>query len=250
MGIKTLYVFLLFTGVSITTRAQFGNLIKDAEKKVDDIENNGGSKKGGSLSQSEISDGLRQALQVGAKNATGKVSVANGFLGDALIKVLMPPEAKKVESTLREVGMGQYVDDAILSMNRAAEDASGKALDIFVNAIKSMSIQDALSILNGGNDAATQYLKAKTTAQLTAAFKPVIQQSLDKVNATKYWATVFNTYNELPTTFNKVNPDLPSYVTERALNGVFVYIAQEEAKIRKDPAAQVTDLLKKVFGGK
>ena len=112
-----------------------------------------------------------------------------------------------------------------------------------------MSIQDALSILNGGNDAATQYLKAKTTAQLTSAFRPVIQQSLDKVNATKYWATVFNTYNELPTTFNKVNPDLPAYVTERALNGVFVYIAQEEAKIRKDPAAQVTDLLKKVFGG-
>ena len=249
MTIKAILAFVVLTGISVNANAQFGDYLKKAEKSAEDIGNNGGSKKGGSLSQSQISDGLRQALQIGAKNATGKVSVANGFFGDALIKVLMPPEAKKVENTLREVGMGQYVDDAILSMNRAAEDASGKALDIFVNAIKSMSIQDALSILNGGNDAATQYLKAKTTAQLTAAFRPVIQQSLDKVNATKYWATVFNTYNELPTTFNKVNPDLPAYVTERALNGVFVYIAQEEAKIRKDPAAQVTDLLKKVFGG-
>jgi len=146
------------------------------------------------------------------------------------------------------VGMGSYVDDAILSMNRAAEDASTKALDIFVDAIKNMSIQDAASILSGGDNAATEYLKAKTTASLTAAFRPIIQQSLDKVNATKYWATVFNTYNELPTTFKKVNPDLPAYVTERALNGVFVYIAKEEAKIRKDPAAQVTNLLKKVFG--
>ncbi len=250
MAIKGIWALAALLCVSVTSQAQFGNLIKDAEKKVDNIENSSGGKKGGSLSQSDISAGLKQALQVGAKNATGKVAVANGFFGDALIKVLMPPEAKKVENTLREVGMGQYVDDAILSMNRAAEDASGKALDIFVNAITSMSIQDALSILKGGDDAATQYLKAKTTAQLTAAFRPVIQQSLDKVNATKYWATVFNTYNELPTTFNKVNPDLPAYVTERAMNGVFVYIAKEEAKIRKDPAAQVTDLLKKVFGGK
>ena len=135
-----------------------------------------------------------------------------------------------------------------MSMNRAAEDASAKALDIFVDAIRNMSIQDAVSILNGGNDAATQYLKRTTSPALTRAFMPVIKQSLDKVNATQYWATVFDTYNKLPTTFKKVNPDLPAYVTERALNGVFVYIAQEEAKIRKDPNAQVTDLLKKVFG--
>ena len=244
---KTILALAIFTGVSLHSPAQ---LFKKYVNQAKGATNNNGNKKGSGLRQSDISEGLRQALQVGAKNATGKLSIQNGFFGDALIKVLMPPEAKKVESTLREVGMGQYVDDAILSMNRAAEDASGKALDIFVNAIKSMSIQDALSILNGGNDAATQYLKAKTTAQLTAAFRPVIQQSLDKVNATKYWHTVFTTYNELPTTFNKVNPDLPAYVTERALNGVFVYIAQEEAKIRKDPAAQVTDLLKKVFGSK
>ena len=247
---KVTFAVLILVAGTVRTQAQFRDMLNNAEKKVSDVEKGNGNKKGAGLSQSDISEGLKQALQVGAKNATGKVAVANGFFGDALIKVLMPPEAKKVESTLREVGMGSYVDDAILSMNRAAEDASGKALDIFVKAIVSMSIEDAVSILNGGNDAATNYLKAKTTASLTAAFKPVIQQSLDKVNATKYWATVFNTYNELPTTFKKVNPDLPSYVTERALNGVFVYIAQEEAKIRTNPAAQVTDLLKKVFGGK
>ena len=208
------------------------------------------TKKGGPLTQSEISDGLKQALQIGAKNATSQVSALNGFFGNSLIKVLMPPEAKKVESTLREVGLGSKVDEAILAMNRAAEDASGKALQIFIDAITSMTIQDALSILKGSNDAATQYLKTKTTASLTAAFKPVISASLDKVNATKYWSAVFTTYNKLPTTMHKVNPDLTAYVTERALNGVFVYIAEEEGKIRMNPAAQVTDLLKKVFGSK
>lgn len=244
----------IFLGIAVlvsiagTAGAQLFKQFEDkAQGALDGVSGKKGGK-GGKLTEADISAGLREALQVGAKNATGKVSAMDGFFGNALIKVLMPPEAKKVENTLREVGLGSQVDDAILSMNRAAEDASGKALQIFVNAITSMSIQDAVSILKGSNDAATQYLKAKTTASLTKAFRPVIQASLDKVNATKYWATVFNTYNELPTTFNKVNPDLPAYVTERALNGVFVYIAEEEGKIRKDPAAQVTDLLKKVFG--
>lgn len=219
--------------------------VNDAENAV----NNTKSKnKNGGLSNADITDGLRQALQIGAKNATGKVSAVNGFFGNALIKILMPPEAKKVENTLREIGLGNQVDNAILSMNRAAEDASAKALDIFVNAIKSMSIQDGLSILQGGNNAATNYLKSKTTAALTAAFRPIIEESLDKVNATKYWADVFNTYNDLPTTYKKVNPDLPGYVTGKALDGVFTYIADEEAKIRMNPAARVTDLLQKVFG--
>ncbi len=202
----------------------------------------------GTPTQSEITDGLREALQIGAKNATGKIATVNGFFGNALIKVLMPPEAKKVETTLRSIGLGDQVDDAILSMNRAAEDASGKALPIFINAIKGMSIQDGVAILKGGNNAATNYLKSKTSAQLTAAFRPVIQASLDRVNATKYWAIVFNTYNKLPTTFNKINPDLAAYVTQKALDGVFFYIADEEARIRMNPAARVTDLLKKVFG--
>jgi hypothetical protein len=245
---KVLLGIVLIGGTYGHANAQsFGDYLNKAKGAID---NKKGSSKGGALSESDISAGLKQALQVGAQNATGKVSAMNGFFGNSLIKVLMPPEAKKVENTLRSIGMGSKVDDAILAMNRAAEDASGKALQIFINAITSMSIQDAVGILRGGNDAATQYLKAKTTASLVSAFKPVIQASLEKVNATRYWSMVFTTYNRLPTTYNKVNPDLPSYVTDRALNGVFVYIAQEEGKIRTNPAAQVTDLLKKVFGGK
>ncbi len=245
-------IFLSATLLSAISVASQGQILRDY---VNDAQHAVGTftkktKGSGALTEADISAGLKQALQVGAQNATNKVSVANGFFGNALIKVLMPPEAKKVENTLRQIGMGSQVDKMILTMNRAAEDASSKAVPIFVNAITSMSIQDAMTILKGGNDAATQYLKQKTTASLTAAFRPVVAQSLDKVNATKYWADVFNIYNDLPTTFKKVNPDLTGYVTERALNGLFVYIADEESKIRLNPAARVTDLLKKVFGSK
>ncbi len=244
---KAAVIIGLLTGASSIAHAQvLRDYISDADKTFQKVKS-GNKSGGGSLSSADISAGLKQALQLGAQNATGKVSAVNGFFGNALIKVLMPPEAKKVENTLREFGLGSQVDDAILTMNRAAEDASAKALPIFINAIKNMSIQDGLAILKGGNNAATNYLKQKTTAALTAAFRPVIEESLEKVNATKYWSTVFTTYNELPTTFNKINPDLAAYVTERALNGVFVYIADEEQKIRLDPAARVTDLLKKVF---
>jgi len=246
--IRGIFVITILSGISANTYGQaFRDYTNDAGRTLEGIKNKN-SNGNGSLSQADISDGLRQALQIGAQNATKKISAVDGFFGNALIKVLMPPEAKKVENTLRQAGMGDYVDHAILSMNRAAEDASSRALSIFVDAIKNMSIQDALSILNGGNNAATNYLKTKTTASLTAAFRPIIQESLDKTDATKYWAQVFDTYNSMPTTFKKVNPDLPAYVTERALNGVFFYIADEEAKIRKNPAAQVTDLLRKVFG--
>ncbi len=210
--------------------------------------NNGGI--GSNLSNNEIVSALRQALEIGTKNASGRLNVTNGFFGNALIKVLMPPEARQIESTLRSLGMGAQVDKAILSMNRAAEDASGKAVPIFVNAITSMSIQDGLSILQGGQGAATNFLKNRTTAALTSEFRPVIQNSLNKVGATRYWADIVNIYNRLPTVRNKVNPDLAGYVTERALNGLFVTIADEENKIRIDPASRVTDLLKKVFGSK
>jgi hypothetical protein len=162
----------------------------------------------------------------------------------------MPPEAQKVESTLRSFGFGQVVDKAILSMNRAAEDAAGKAAPIFINAIRNMNIQDGVNILRGGNGAATSFLRSSTTGALTQAFRPVIQGSLAKVGATAYWGDVMRVYNGLPTTRNKVNPDLTAYVTERALNGLFINIADEEAKIRTNPTARISDLLKKVFGAK
>lgn len=203
---------------------------------------------GGNVTNSEVIAALKQALEIGANNAGGQLSNVNGYFGNQLIKILMPPEAKKVENSLRQIGMGDQVDKAILAMNRAAEDAAKKAAPIFVSAIKRISIQDGLNILRGGDGAATNFLKQRTTQELTNAFRPVIQQSLAKVDATKYWAQVFTIYNKLPTTYNKINPDLTDYVTERALEGLFTTIAQEENKIRKDPAARVTDLLKKVFG--
>jgi hypothetical protein len=205
-------------------------------------------KGGGSpLSTDEIVSGLKEALSVGANNSTGKLSAADGFLKDAAVKLLMPPEAQKVEKTLRSVGAGKLVDDAILSLNRAAEDASKSAAPIFLGAIKNMSIQDALGILKGTDTAATSYLRGATSAQLTAAFKPIIDASLEKVGATKYWTAVFEKYNKLPTTFNKVNTDLSGYATQKALDGIFYYVADEEKKIRTNPAARVTDILKKVF---
>jgi hypothetical protein len=203
-----------------------------------------GTKSGG-LTNDEVVSGLKEALQVGTDRGTQKLSAVDGFFKDAVIKILMPPEAQKVEKTLRSVGLGKQVDDAILSMNRAAEDAAKSAAPIFINAIKGMTIQDAFGILKGGDFAATNYLKDKTTAQLTEAFRPVIENSLKKVNATKYWNTVFTSYNKFSS--EKVNPDLPAYVTEKALSGIFYQVGQEEQKIRKDPVARTTDILKKVF---
>lgn len=200
------------------------------------------------LSNSDIVAGLKEALRIGSQNAGNKLSVQNGYFGNALVKIVMPPEAQKIENTLRSVGLGSVADKAILAMNRAAEDAAKQAAPIFINAITSMSIQDGMQILTGGNNAATNFLKSRTTAALTAAFSPVIKNSLDKVNAPQLWNTVFSTYNSLPLSQNKVNTDLTGYVTERALNGLFVTIAQEEQKIRTNPAAQVTSILQKVFG--
>lgn len=202
------------------------------------------------LSNNDIVSGLKEALRIGAQNAGNKLSATNGFFGNTLIKILMPPEAKQVESTLRSVGLGSVADKAILAMNRAAEDAAKQAAPIFINAITSMSIQDGVQILTGGNNAATNYLKSKTTAALVSAFSPVIKNSLDKVNATQIWNTVFTTYNSLPLVQKKVNTDLTGYVTDRALSGLFITIGQEEQKIRTDPAAQVTNILQKVFGRK
>jgi hypothetical protein len=197
------------------------------------------------LSNEEIIGGLKEALQVGAKKGTAKLSSVDGFFKDAVIKILMPEEAKKAEKTLRNMGLGKQVDNAILSMNRAAEDAAKSAAPIFINAIEGMSFQDALSILRGGDNAATTYLKDKTTISLIEAFRPVIENSLTKVDATKYWNSLFTTYNKFSS--EKVNTDLSAYVTEKALTGIFYQVAQEEQKIRKDPFARTSDLLKKVF---
>lgn len=201
---------------------------------------------GGDVSESEIVSGLKEALTIGTQNSSKQLSAVDGFFANAAIKILMPPEAQKVESTLRNFGLGSLVDKAILSMNRGAEEAAKSAAPIFLNAIQQMTITDAIGILQGGDFAATNYFKDKTTSALIAAFKPVINDALKKTDATKYWSDVFTAYNKFAST--PVNTDLAAYVTGKAIDGIFYDVGLEEQKIRKDPAARVTDLLKKVFG--
>lgn len=242
---------LSFCSLQAQTRSNTVNSILNGIRGASSgTSTNGSNGSISSLSSADIIAGLKEALNIGAKNAGSKLSNTNGFFGNALIKILMPEEAKRVESTLRSVGMGNLVDKAILSMNRAAEDASAKAVPIFIDAIKGITITDGLAILRGGNGAATNFLKQRTSVALTNAFKPVIQNSLSKVNATALWSNVFTTYNRLPTTRSKVNPDLTGYVTDRALVGLFTTIAEEENKIRTNPAARVSSILEKVFGAK
>lgn len=232
--------------ITISSQAQFKNILKkDSSGKsgLDKMIQKTSSK--GGLSNDEVVQGLKEALNVGANNASKQLSSIDGFFKDAAIKILMPEEAQKAEKKLRSLGMGKLVDDAILSMNRAAEDAAKSAAPIFVNAVKQMSIQDAFGILKGGDFAATNYLKDKTTSPLTEAFRPVIEASLKKVDATKYWNTVFTTYNKFSS--DKVNPDLSAYVTEKSLAGIFHQVGLEEQKIRKDPMARTSEILKKVF---
>ncbi|HMX35939.1 MAG TPA: DUF4197 domain-containing protein [Ferruginibacter sp.] len=235
-------ILLLVTLFSVSVNAARSQVLKDVLNKVTK------STQGSNLSNDDIVSGLKEALRVGTDSSTKKLSKMDGFFKDAAVKILMPEEAKKVERTLRNFGMGSLVDKAILSMNRAAEDAASGVGTIFWDAIRQMSITDGLKILRGGNYAATDYLKSMTTKQLTEKFRPVIETSLAKTEATKYWKDLFTAYNR----FSKdpVNTDLTAYVTERALAGLFLQIGQQEQKIRKDPAAQVTDILKKVFGSK
>lgn len=199
------------------------------------------------LSNEEIIKGLKEALSIGTDSAAKKLNRTDGFFANAALKILMPDEAKRAESTLRKAGLGSLADKAILSMNRAAEDAAGGIAPIFIDAIKQMTVTDGLKILQGGDFAATEFLKSTTTAKLTQKMRPVIEASLAKVNADAYWRDVFSTYNKLSFSKTPVNTDLSAYVTEKAMTGIFFSIGQQEQKIRKDPAAQVTALLKKVF---
>jgi len=243
---------ILFAAVYFVCYAVAGQGLLDKLKKQTEKDSSGilsGVSKslggGSSLSNAEIIDGLKEALKVGTDSSLFHLSKLDGFFSNAAIKILMPPEAKKVESTLRNLGMSSLVDKAILSMNRAAEDAASGVSGIFRDAIMKMTISDGLSILRGGNHAATDYLKKATSASLREKMAPVIKNSLNKVNATEYWKDVFSAYNRFSA--SKVNTDLTAYVTEKAMDGIFFSVAEEEQKIRQDPAARVTDLLKKVF---
>ncbi len=212
------------------------------------------------LTEQEVIQGLKEALRVSTDTAVSVVSKTNGFFKNQAIKILLPPEAKvimdnKDNSMLKAIGVTKLIDNVILRMNRSAENASKQAAPIFVNAIKAMSIQDAFSILHGADNAATEYFKKKTSQDLFNAFKPTIKQALDKplvanISTTKSWNTLTSKYNKVAPLINKptVNTDLVNFVTQKTIDGLFVKLAEQEKKIRKDPIARVTDILKRVFG--
>lgn len=203
----------------------------------------------GGVTEAEAGAGIKEALGQGLTKAVLNLNKTDGFFGDAVYKILMPQDAQKVVNTLRDLGLGNLVDKAILAINRGAEDAVGYAKPIFVDAIKSMTLNDAIGLVRNGDTSATHFFRVKTTDRLIAAFLPVIQSSLDKVNATKYYGDVINTYNNFPTTFKKINPDLTSFVTLKATDALFALVAKEELNIRQNFAARTSDLLRKVFGG-
>ncbi|MVN22838.1 DUF4197 domain-containing protein [Mucilaginibacter arboris] len=199
-------------------------------------------------SDQEISTGIKEALQQGIVKSSDQLSAVNGFFGNAAVKILFPPEAQKAENTLRKLGLNKLCDNVILSLNRAAEDAAKEAKPIFISALKQMSVKDAANILLGPSDAATQYFKRTTTDSLAAKFRPVVHNSLNKVGATQYYNQAATSYNKVPFNRNKVDPDIENYVTQKAISGLFVEIAQQELQIRQNlPSSRSTALLQKVF---
>jgi hypothetical protein len=218
----------------------------DLGKTVNDINK---SVSQGSLSNQEIIDGLKQALTIGSQNSATAASKVDGYFKNPVIKIPFPPQAQKMEKQLRSLGMNKEVDKFVLTINRAAEEAAKQAAPVFVEAVKGMTITDGLSILRGKDTAATNYLRQKTATSLHDKFKPIIRTATQKVEVTKYWNPLITTYNAIPFV-DKMNPDLEEYITQKALGGLFYLVSQEEIKIRKDPQARVTDLLKKVFATK
>ncbi len=206
-----------------------------------------GRAQGAGLDEGTIASGLKDALSVGTRNAVGLLSRLNGYFGNEAVKILMPENIRKATELAGKMGFQKQVDEFILSMNRAAEKAAPKAVSYFADAIKGMSIQDARRILSGGDTAATEYFRSKTSSKLYDEFKPSISQSMNQVGVTHAYNAMMG---KVPTTpFTKPESvDLDHYVTTKALDGLFYMVGQEEKKIRTNPAAQTTELLKKVFG--
>lgn len=237
---KKIFIFAVLA-TFITTSTSYSQILKKAQKFIEENTNSG-------FTEEEAASGIKEALTKGVRKGVEMVSKEDGYFGDAEIKIPFPEEAKQMEDKLRAIGMGNKVDEVVLTINRAAEDAAEKAKDIFVGAIKEMTVNDAINIVKGEENAATNYLQTHTTEELTRQFSPVIDESLKKVNATKYWGDAVSTYNKIPLV-KKMNPDLTEYVTQKAIEGLFVKIAKEEKEIRANPAARTSELLRKVFGG-
>ncbi|MFM7758766.1 MAG: DUF4197 domain-containing protein [Crocinitomicaceae bacterium] len=224
------------------------DVLNEATNLVNNSSNSSNNKP--SLTNDEVIAGLREALQLGIKNSVSLTSVTDGFLKNNEIRLPFPPDAQKVRDKALEWKLDGQVEKFETTLNRAAEEASKEALPIFADAIKNMSVQDGFAILNGGDGAATKFLKDNTSSKLVAAFSPKVKEATSKVKLTEYWNPIITKYNNAMTLTGgqKLNPDLDSYITQKAIDGLFLMVSKEENKIRKDPAAQVTALLSKVFG--
>jgi hypothetical protein len=231
----------LFAAHAPSAFAQLTDILKSVKKAV--------GMSGGELSESKIIEGLKEALQIGTGNAAGLVSKLDGYYKNPKIKIPLPESVQKVEKILRKVGFGSKVDDFEMSMNRAAEQAAPAAKALFTDTIKQMSFDDARKILNGKDNAATLYFKDKTWDRLYDTFKPVVNSTMSEVGTTRYYQDLDKKVRSIPFT-DSMSFDLDKYVTNGALDGLFYMVAQEEQKIRQNPAARVTDLLKEVFSGK
>jgi hypothetical protein len=240
MKIITVFLGLLAFLVSCEVLNEAANMVNST--------NNSSNKP--SLTNDEVVAGLREALQIGIKNSVNLTSVTDGFLKNNEIRLPFPSDAQKVKDKALEWKLDGQVEKFETTLNRAAEEASKEALPIFADAIKNMSVQDGFSILNGGDGAATKFLKDNTSAKLVSAFSPKVKEATSKVKLTEYWNPIISKYNNAMTLTGgqKLNPDLDAYITQKAIDGLFLMVSKEENKIRKDPAAQVTALLSKVFG--
>jgi hypothetical protein len=231
------------------TSILFASSCSELQQVVDSLpqQTNGTSNIGsGLLSNADIGAGLREALDLGIEKQVTKLTQKDGFLGNQMVKILLPEELKKVDKGLRDIGLSSLADEGLKVLNRAAEDAVGEATPIFVNAVKGITFNDAKNILLGDDNAATSYLKNGTKSELYTKFNPVIKNSFDKVGADKVWSSIITKYNSIPFV-NKVNPDLTDYTTQEALKGVYTMIAVEEKEIRNKVGSRSTDLLQKVF---
>ncbi|GAB4107623.1 DUF4197 domain-containing protein [Echinicola sediminis] len=232
-NIKNLWGLLIAVVLYSCTAAEVNRFIQGATE--------------GSLTEGDVSNGLKEALVKGISVGVQSASAENGYLGNELIRIALPEDVRKVESTLRSIGLGSEVDKVITTINRGAEKAANEAKPIFINAIRQLTIQDAWNILKGQDDAATQYLKRTTSEQLVNLFRPHVQESLDQVGATRHYGELVNTYNRFPTTQKKLDPDLNAYVTNMAIEGLFKLVAQEEKAIRENPLERTSALMRRVF---
>lgn len=245
---KLVFLLCLFISINYNAKSQWIDKAKEIlQKTIDKNKTITTNKNDSVVTEDEAVQGIKQALNQGVAKAIKFLNKTDGFFGNALYKLLLPPDAQKIANTLKKIGLNKQVDEAILSINRAAEDAVGYASPIFVSAIKGLSITDVFNIIKGPKNAATNYFREKTTSPLKQAFLPSIQTSLDKVGATKNYGKIITKYNSLPFV-KKINPDLADYVADKAIFALFDQVEKEEANIRQNPLARTTDILKKVFG--